>query len=288
MCGISGFAGFKSERVKHDLVTSLGMGIDSRGGHAAGFVTVDRIPIVGKKPGYWISARDRFIRRAILGHTTMMHSRYATHGAQVIQNAHPFCIRRAGEIVLWGCHNGIIYNAEESAKAHSRPFSVDSKELFELLADQEYDKINALTGYGVITWIEARRPDRVLVSRLSSQSDFFICETTCGGQVWGSTERIVKDALELSGLKMRHTYNLNEVGRVYQIGYDGVFTLPTTTVKVSPGAWSYLTSGGWGELDEADPRERRRINRKRWSEPDDTELVGFMAEYQRYLDEAKQ
>src|SRR5579859_143434 len=129
MCGLAGIAGITNRNTRERLIWTLGMGIDERGGHAAGFVSVRETKVVqGRREGFWISAPDKFIERAAIGQTVLMHARYATCGKGGRHEAHPFEIVRNGRPVLWGAHNGVIWDAEESAMFHNRPYDVDSRE----------------------------------------------------------------------------------------------------------------------------------------------------------------
>lgn len=201
MCGLAGYCGVPEDK-RQALIRALGEGIDARGGHGVGFVAVDAGSLrYNRKPGKWATAKRKFVRMAA-GYLCMMHSRMATHGAITLQNAHPFAIRRDGQPVLWGAHNGIIYDAEESAKKHERDFTVDSRELFNLLADQEYDAIKELSGYGVITWIDAKDPYSVRLVKMTEHGAIHVVKLKGGGVVWASTEWILDRAIKAVGLEV--------------------------------------------------------------------------------------
>lgn len=231
MCGLAGFAGVKDENKRLGLVLGLGFEIDSRGGHAAGYVTIGNGIRHGTKLGHWATASDEFLDNAASGSIALLHARWATCGKRTIDEAHPFNIQRDGKTVLYGAHNGMIYNAEDSALAHNRPYTVDSKELFELLADANYEVIESLSGYGVITWIEPGT-DAIYLARISESSEIFVVRTKCGAVVYGSTKEIVKRGLKFAGMKMKTSYTL-EVGRVYEIRSDGIFGTHRPWIEVS-------------------------------------------------------
>lgn len=238
MCGLAGFTGITDPDTRETLTWLLGFGIDDRGGDAAGFVTLAQGDVIeGRKLGFWASAKERFIRRAARGETTLMHARYATCGKKHISEAHPFKIMRGGAPILWGAHNGMIWDAEESAELHGRPYTVDSKELFELLADNQIDLIKDLTGYGVITWVEADNPDNVLLCRMTYSGDIHVVRTECGGTVWGSTAWIVDRALQGAGLKEHIQYEKPQVGVVYRITPKGMFH--TSRPEINLSGFSY-------------------------------------------------
>lgn len=234
MCGLAGFAGIADSSARFRLVLALGAGIDMRGGHAAGYVALAGNTIrYAKKAGEWSDARYRFLLSASRSDICLMHARYATCGEKyAVEQAHPFTIRREGKVVLFGAHNGMIFDAWDSAKWHGREIDVDSQELFELIADGEFDTLKQLEGYGVAMWIEPGT-DHVKLARLSDYSEICVVKVKGGGIVWGSTWNIVVDALEEAELEAEAEFQLDEIGRVYQIHQDRVLLSEVTGVKVA-------------------------------------------------------
>jgi hypothetical protein len=238
-------------------VWSLGVGIDRRGGDAVGYVacTPDKIH-VGKKPGYWTLARKKFIARAASGHASMLHARFKTCGRGDITEAHPFCVRRNNRTVVYGSHNGMVYNCHESAKRNNRTVVVDSEEIFQLMADNDYDGIRKLEGYGVVTTIDPKDPMTINALRLSDNSDIYVVRLTTGGIVYGSTKAIVDEALQQSGLKAECYYDL-EIGRIYHFRDDGVYKSNITGVKFAERKWNatgytgYYSRGKYAWMEKA-------------------------------------
>ena len=266
MCGLSGY-NFKEDQEIGDekrmkLVLGLGSGIDSRGGHAAGYVSIGQHSIkYCRKIGKWLKAKDRFIKGASENNLCVMHARFATCGDRdQVNQAHPFNIKRNDKTVLFGCHNGMIGGAFESAKAHGRNISVDSQEVFELIADKDYEGIQKLTGYGVITWIEPDKKDFVNIVKLSNHADICIIKTKEGGIVWGSTWAIVGDALKLAGLTAANGYKDLDIGRVYEIHPGELRSTSVTGIKLGDRYASNNTNStaraygyfGWDGDDEED------------------------------------
>lgn len=244
MCRIGGFAldhNKYNSTTRFTLVNVLGRMLDSGGGHAAGFVSIASNRIrCGKRIGEWKDSKDRFVRMAASGNVCMMHARYATCGGYEIDAAHPFTIRRDNKSVLYGIHNGVIYDADDSAKAHGREYTVDSKEIFELIADKEYGKLNQLHGYGVINWIDAKDPTHIKLAKLSEDGEIYVASLKGGGMVWASTWSLLSPALAAARLEAEKYYTI-DVGQVYTIDQEHIRFTDNKDCKLAEG-WGFT---GW-------------------------------------------
>ncbi|TNJ42701.1 glutamine--fructose-6-phosphate transaminase (isomerizing) [Phaeobacter sp. B1627] len=106
MCGIVGVLG--SHEVSPILVEALKR-LEYRGYDSAGIATVndghlDRRRAVGKL----INLSDELVHNPLPGKSGIGHTRWATHGAPTVSNAHP---HQAGRVAV--VHNGIIENFKE-------------------------------------------------------------------------------------------------------------------------------------------------------------------------------
>ena len=106
MCGIIGVLG--SEPAAPKLVAALKQ-LEYRGYDSAGVATsegdhIDRRRAAGKI----CNLEDELERAPLLGVSGIGHTRWATHGAPTVSNAHP---HRAGRVAI--VHNGIIENFRE-------------------------------------------------------------------------------------------------------------------------------------------------------------------------------
>ena len=233
MCGIGGYIGIKDTEKRFKLVAAMGKGIDTRGQAMAGYISSTKDDLIhARRQGSWSSADDEFVMRAAHGDLCLMHSRAPGYG-HPIDNAHPFPIVRNDKVVLWGAHNGSLHEALASAKAHNREMTVDSKELFELLADNEISTLNNYHGWGVIEWVVASNTHEVRLSKLTSNSDLVAVEIEGGGTVWASTLHILRNACDAAGLEVTAQYQLNEIGRVYVVDKDGLHPSDQTNVRLS-------------------------------------------------------
>ena len=106
MCGIIGIIG--SHEVAPLLVESLKR-LEYRGYDSAGIATIhngtlDRRRAVGKL----VNLSDLLVHNPLAGKAGIGHTRWATHGAATVANAHP---HKAGAVAV--VHNGIIENFRE-------------------------------------------------------------------------------------------------------------------------------------------------------------------------------
>ena len=106
MCGIVGILG--NHEVSPQILSSLKR-LEYRGYDSAGIATIndgklERRRAVGKP----INLSDLLVHEPLPGKSGIGHTRWATHGAPSISNAHP---HRAGRVAV--VHNGIIENFRE-------------------------------------------------------------------------------------------------------------------------------------------------------------------------------
>jgi predicted glutamine amidotransferase len=258
MCGLGGFVGVpKDSRLA--LTLAIGIAIDKRGGHGSGYMTRrdDGKIVMGKTLNEWGRSSNAFIATAADGDLTMFHARFATCGKRTVEEAHPFAIKRDSRSKLWGMHNGIIYDAKESAKKHHRKPTVDSLEVLELLADGLYEEIEALEGYGTLVWVNDDARDTVRLVRMTASADLDIVKVKEGGFVYASTLEIATRAIEFAGLHVDFHYDL-PVGVVHYLAAGDEHCRKTIEVvklaeRAKWGRWlleeddELLTSGGYGK-----------------------------------------
>ena len=137
MCGIVGILG--THEVAPTLVEALRR-LEYRGYDSAGIATVnegklDRRRAVGKL----VNLSDLLVHEPLAGKAGIGHTRWATHGAPTVGNAHP---HRAGTVAV--VHNGIIENFRElraEAATHGRkPETETDTETIAMLAAQYMDQ----------------------------------------------------------------------------------------------------------------------------------------------------
>jgi predicted glutamine amidotransferase len=221
MCGLAGYAGIP-KRSRSLLANALAIGIDKRGGDGAGVLSFRRDGnlVLERLGECWDKAPWDVFRTAGTGYAALMHARKKTCGAGGKEEAHPFCIVRNDKPVLYGAHNGMIEGAKECAEEHKREYTVDSKELFELIADRQFERISKLKGYGVITWYDMADPEYIRLMKLTYSGDITIAKVEPCGLVYASTEDILNTALKISRLSLKDKYT-PDVGTIYKFDLHG-------------------------------------------------------------------
>ena len=103
MCGIIGVLG--NHEAAPILVEALKR-LEYRGYDSAGIATIDDGVLNRRRAvGKLVNLSDLLVHQPIAGKAGIGHTRWATHGAPTVSNAHP---HRAGSVAV--VHNGIIEN----------------------------------------------------------------------------------------------------------------------------------------------------------------------------------
>ena len=216
MCGIVGAA------ARRDIVPVLIEGLrrleyrgyDSCGVAALASRGLERVRSVARVA----DLAGQVAAQKLAADTGIAHTRWATHGAPVTQNAHPMFSR--GEIAL--VHNGIIENYEElRAELKAAGYEFESQTDTEVIAhlvhslysgdlfDAVRRAVKRLTGAYAIAVLSSREPHCVVGARAGSP--LVIGEGR--GEMF-----LASDALALAGTTERIAYL--EEGDVAEIGLD--------------------------------------------------------------------
>jgi glucosamine--fructose-6-phosphate aminotransferase (isomerizing) len=205
MCGIVGVLG--NHEVAPLLVEALKR-LEYRGYDSAGIATVnggrlDRRRAVGKL----VNLSDLLVHQPLAGKAGIGHTRWATHGAATITNAHP---HRAGGVAV--VHNGIIENFRAlrdnlAADGYAQESETDT-ETVALLARREIDRgatpieaaratLKRLHGAFALCFLFEGEEDLMIAARKGSP-------LAIG---WGEGEMFVgSDAIALAPMTDRITY----------------------------------------------------------------------------------
>ena len=123
MCGIVGILG---QHQVAPLILEALKRLEYRGYDSAGIATLDETGALGRRraTGKLIALSDLLVADPVRGTIGIGHTRWATHGAPSVRNAHP---HRAGRVAV--VHNGIIENYRElraELEAEGRVFETDT------------------------------------------------------------------------------------------------------------------------------------------------------------------
>jgi len=176
MCGIVGILG--THEVAPTLVEALRR-LEYRGYDSAGIATInegklDRRRAVGKL----VNLSDLLVHQPLAGKAGIGHTRWATHGAPNVSNAHP---HKAGPVAV--VHNGIIENYRDlrtrlAEKGHTFDTETDT-ETVALLARQFMEEghgpaeaakltLNELEGAYALCFLFDDEPDLLVAARKGS------------------------------------------------------------------------------------------------------------------------
>jgi len=232
MCGIVGVLG--THEVAPLILEALKR-LEYRGYDSAGIATVnegvlDRRRAVGKL----INLSDLLVHQPLAGKAGIGHTRWATHGAPTVVNAHP---HRAGRVAV--VHNGIIENfkalREELEAAGLTPESETDTETVALLTRHHLD--------------QGMSPTEAASATLGRLEGAFALAFLFEGE-----DDLMIGARKGSPLAVGHGE-----GEMY-LGSDAIALAPMTDriTYLEEGDWVVLTRAG-GEIFDA---EGRRANRK--------------------------
>jgi glucosamine--fructose-6-phosphate aminotransferase (isomerizing) len=217
MCGIVGAA------ARRDIVPVLVEGLrrlEYRGYDSCGVAVLDEGGIERIRSVERVADLAKQIKgQKVRGETGIAHTRWATHGAPVTDNAHPMLSRDEIAVV----HNGIIENYEElraglKAKGYAFASQTDTEVIAHLVhSHYQGDLFQAvrravkhLAGAYAIAVVAKSQPGRVVGARAGSPLVLGV----------GAKENfLASDAMALAGTTERIAYL--EEGDVAEIGLDG-------------------------------------------------------------------
>ena len=231
MCGIIGVLG-KNE-VAPLLVEALKR-LEYRGYDSAGIATVHN-GILGRRRavGKLVNLSDLLVHDSLAGKSGIGHTRWATHGAATVANAHPHLAGRVAVV-----HNGIIENFRElRAELSAKGYAFESETDTETVAILTRSHLDA-----GMTPVDAARET---LARLHGA--FALCFLFHG------EEDLLIAARKGSPLAIGHG-----VGEMF-VGSDAIALAPMTdtVTYLEEGDWAVITRQGAEIYDEFNRRANR-------------------------------
>ena len=142
MCGIMGYIG---EQQAHDILINGLERLEYRGYDSAGTAIISpALSCPRLKLNKVVGRVEKLKGTTLLGHVGIAHTRWATHGAPNLVNAHPHC-DCSGKLSV--VHNGIIENyLEIKNKLHQHTFaSQTDTEVVAHLIEEHYKTLDKKT-----------------------------------------------------------------------------------------------------------------------------------------------
>jgi asparagine synthetase B (glutamine-hydrolysing) len=277
MCGIYGIVNVKQEPLSKDaqaawpeILEALGVYATERGMDSSGVATMNtegHIKAFKKMGASWFMYGDEGYRSVVTADektfATIGHTRFATHGAKTLGNAHPFVFDTVDGGKIAGVHNGIVHNA--NVLHDKRNHAVDSANLFKGMSAVPLKKWPKV-------WRRAQGSMAIAVLKSTgvtltlTRNHNPLAVSACpklGIVVFASTEDILKHALDAAGVTGTHpktvdaytalTFRCGEKGAVERVwGRDTT----TSLVPYQHGVETDYHAGWDGWESQYDPHTR--------------------------------
>jgi len=255
MCGIVGVLG--SHEVAPIILEALKR-LEYRGYDSAGIATLnngrlDRRRAVGKL----VNLSDLLVHDPLPGKSGIGHTRWATHGAPTVVNAHP---HQAGAVAI--VHNGIIENFRE-LRAELAAEGLDFQ------TDTDTETVALLAQHYISQGLSPREAAKRTIARL--EGAFALCF------LFEGEEDLLVAARKGSPLAIGHGEEQNEM----YVGSDAIALAPMTSriTYLEEGDWAVITRAG-AQIFDAEGQQVSRETRTIQAEATRIEKAGhkhFMA-----------
>ncbi|MGC9371399.1 MAG: glutamine--fructose-6-phosphate transaminase (isomerizing) [Paracoccaceae bacterium] len=255
MCGIVGVLG--RHEVAPIILEALKR-LEYRGYDSAGIAALDEGRLDRRRAvGKLVNLSDLLVHEPLRGKAGIGHTRWATHGAPTVVNAHP---HRAGRVAV--VHNGIIENFRD-LRAELAAEGID----FE--TDTDTETIALLAQHYLSRGLSPREAAKRTIARL--EGAFALCF------LFEGEEDLLVAARKGSPLAIGHG---EEDGEMY-VGSDAIALAPMTEriTYLEEGDWAVITRAG-AQIYDADGRQVSREMRTIQAEATRVEKAGhkhFMA-----------
>tara|TARA_R100001460_G_scaffold28324_2_gene56795 strand:- start:15665 stop:16723 length:1059 start_codon:yes stop_codon:yes gene_type:complete len=218
MCGIYGIAKsptpYTSRQLKvvKKVLRDIAIDSETRGSHSSGIARVGANTRIYKS----LLPSSKFVDTKEYNQSVkslkdesyilLGHTRFATEGAIVKSNAHPF---RVGDVV--GAHNGCVYNIEEMQGKLDKQCPVDSQLIFKAINDKDniQEAVKDFDSDFALSFVK-KNPMVLHLCRETNRPLYIAYVPEYKTMFYASESAFIEDALFDSGIKNVDVYSLNK------------------------------------------------------------------------------
>jgi len=240
MCGIYGIAKSPTPYTNQQLKTAkkvlreMAIDSESRGAHSSGIAKVGANTRIYKS----LLPSSKFVdssnyHEAVKSLATdsyilLGHTRFATEGAIVKANAHPF---RVGDVV--GAHNGCVYNISEMQSKLDKQCPVDSQLIFKSINDNDNieDAVKNFDADFALSFVK-KNPMKLYLCRENNRPLYVAYVPAMKTLFYASEDSFIEDAMVKAGITDVDVYSLNK-NTLYAFDTTMFDDIKTNVVKTS-------------------------------------------------------
>jgi glucosamine 6-phosphate synthetase-like amidotransferase/phosphosugar isomerase protein len=218
MCGIYGIAKSltpytnKQLKVVKKVLREMAVDSESRGAHSSGIAKVGANTRIYKSllpSSKFVDTKEYHDAVSSLktdSYILLGHTRFATEGAIVKSNAHPF---RVGDVV--GAHNGCVYNISEMQTKLDKQCPVDSQLIFKSLNDNDniQEAVQNFDADFALSFVK-KNPMKLYLTREENRPLYVAYVPSLKTLFYASENSFVEDALVMNGINDVDVYSLNK------------------------------------------------------------------------------
>lgn len=264
-CGIGAIHAGATKKATRKRLTQLWIGLESRGGQAAGVGWVNKSDPKSlwylKRP-VAASSLAHHLKKELKRDTiyAMLHTRYATHGLNNTDNAHPHFGPNEQVMMV---HNGVVHNSDKVWRVLDETFNANNKKHSLKTGPVDSQAVAACLELGGIEevvkhcegsmsliWTDRRDPQGTLKCWTNGGNPLVmgrLDNETTGAIVIGSTDKITEKAM---GKRLKTIWDC-KVGREYTIAPDG--TMSKRDIEGSEDTAGFYYS--WRDYKQSAPKK---------------------------------
>lgn len=216
MCGIYGIAKSptpytnKQLKVVKKVLREMAVDSESRGAHSSGIAKVGANTRIYKSllpSSKFVDTKEYHDAVSSLktdSYILLGHTRFATEGAIVKSNAHPF---KVGDVV--GAHNGCVYNISEMQSKLDKQCPVDSQLIFKSLNDNDniQEAVQNFDADFALSFVK-KNPMKLYLTREENRPLYVAYVPSLKTLFYASEDSFVEDALVKNGISDVDVYSL--------------------------------------------------------------------------------